>query len=233
MLKLFQRKPAATPEENLREVLGERELPTFPAVVTRALQSLRNLDAPLAEAGDSIEADPGLSVRVLRTVNSAALSMRHEIRSIHHALSLLGRNQVESILIGAAVRDAIPNKAARGFEAKRFWGTSAVRAVVAGHLAELIDPSRRSECFTASLLQDLAVPLLAQEREDERTKPKRYSSFRNKKNKNGWTPRVRQLDEDFDDAPAPEAAPEPNRPESEDSEPPRPPVGKPFLRIVK
>ena len=71
--------------------------------------------------------------------------------------------------------------------------------------------------------------LEAQQAEEERTKPRRYSSFKSKGKKGGWTPRVRQLDEDFDDAPAPELPP---RTEAEAS-PERPPVGKPFLRIVK
>ena len=91
----------------------------------------------------------------------------------------------------------------------------------------------RKKAKTERQAAKLGVSVEAQQAEEERKQPRRYSSFKNKKSKNGWSPRVRQLDEDFDDAPAPEAAPEPNRPESEDSEPPRPPVGKPFLRIVK
>ncbi|WP_298918918.1 hypothetical protein [uncultured Algimonas sp.] len=63
-------------------------------------------------------------------------------------------------------------------------------------------------------------------------RPKPRSSFKSKKPK--WTPRVRQLDEDFEAAqerpdafiPKPRSKPEP------EPEPSRPPVGKPFLRIV-
>ena len=69
----------------------------------------------------------------------------------------------------------------------------------------------------------------AQQAEEERDKPRRYSSFKSKGRAKGWTPRVRQLDEDFgaEECP-PESAPAP-----EAEAPPRPPVGKPFLRIVK
>lgn len=58
---------------------------------------------------------------------------------------------------------------------------------------------------------------------DDKDYPKR-SSFKSKKPK--FTPRVRQLDEDFDDEP-PQLPKAPAKPEA-------PPVkGKPFLRIVR
>lgn len=60
----------------------------------------------------------------------------------------------------------------------------------------------------------------------EHTKPR--SSFKSKTPK--FTPRVRQLDDDFDDAADVAAAPTPQHVEPEPS---RPPVGKPFLRIVR
>ncbi len=63
----------------------------------------------------------------------------------------------------------------------------------------------------------------------ERSQPR--SSFKSKRPK--FTPRVRQLDEDF--APETETRSEDGRPEPyiPEPEPTRPPVGKPFLRIVK
>lgn len=53
------------------------------------------------------------------------------------------------------------------------------------------------------------------------------SSFKSKKPK--WTPCVRQLDEEFEA----EAPPKPQAPNPHSDSPTRPPVGKPFLRIVK
>ncbi len=65
----------------------------------------------------------------------------------------------------------------------------------------------------------------------EPSKPayKKRSSFKSKKPK--FTPRIRQLDEDFCDEP-PQLGPK-EKIESQSERPPRPPIGKPFLRIVK
>ena len=59
------------------------------------------------------------------------------------------------------------------------------------------------------------------------------SSFK-RKGKPGWTPRVRQLDEEFepDDA-ASDVEPDETEPAETESDAPRPPVGRPFLRIVR
>ncbi|MEM7729293.1 MAG: hypothetical protein AAF311_08460 [Pseudomonadota bacterium] len=63
-----------------------------------------------------------------------------------------------------------------------------------------------------------------------RDRPKPRSSFKSKKSK--FTPRVRQLDEDFG-ADEPETSPAAERTTSPEPDASRPPVGKPFLRVVK
>ena len=159
MLKLLKRKKK---DADVECALAGAELPSFPSVVMAALEKVRDENAPLGEIADAVSADPALSINLLGTVNSAAYGLRHEVRSVHHAVSLLGRSQVESMLIGLAVRDTLPSQHARGFDPSRFWTTAARRAVVARAIADEIAPAQRSECFTAALLQDMAVPLMSQ-----------------------------------------------------------------------
>lgn len=104
-----------------------------------------------------------------------------------------------------------------------------------------------------------ASPSTSHKTSSEAGNPRRYSSFQNKRSgfkpKSGYTPRVRQLDEDFDTETAPtsrraletvippenppngrppiESHPIGTPPAASRSAPVRPPVGKPFLRIVK
>ncbi len=167
MLGLLGRRKAKDAQPNLDEILGSFELPSFPAVILAALEKIRDDDASIAEATDVIAADPGLTARLIDTVNSAAFGLRHTVRSVQHAASLLGRSQVESMLISLAVRDAVPNAAGPGFDAQRFWRTAARRAVTARAIADEIDPAARSESFTASLLQDMALPILTRARQQE------------------------------------------------------------------
>lgn len=148
----------------MKEVLGDYRLPSFPAVIMSALEKVRDMDASQADIAGLVLSDPGLSVKLLTTVNSAAYSLKHKVNNIDHAVSLMGRGELESVLISMAVHQLLPVDNVSGFDSQRFWRTAARRAALARGLADFIDPSNRSECFTAALLQDMAIPVLAQQR---------------------------------------------------------------------
>ncbi len=61
--------------------------------------------------------------------------------------------------VNAAVREALPS--GDGIDLVRFWTTSAQRAAQARHLAQCLHPETEFEAFTAALLQDMAVPVMA------------------------------------------------------------------------
>ena len=169
MLKLFSKKEPTDALSGVQAELGQIELPTFPGVTMAALEKARDDDSSVTELADVLAQDPGLTVKIIRTVNSAAFGARSKVRNIHHAVSLLGRNEIESMLISVAVRGALPGASAPGFDPARFWETAALRASAARALAARVDPSHASESFTAALLQDMAVPLLAHQLGDRYT----------------------------------------------------------------
>jgi HD-like signal output (HDOD) protein len=149
------------PKKALQGVLGDYSLPSFSSVVMTALEELRDPEATPASVGNAIAADPGLSVRLLATVNSAAYALRREVRSVEHAIALLGIPTVESLVLSAAVGDAMPSDSQPGYESERFWRAAARRAATAKALAGILHPASASESFTVALLQDMAVPFLA------------------------------------------------------------------------
>ncbi|MEM7516634.1 MAG: HDOD domain-containing protein [Planctomycetota bacterium] len=155
-------------EPSLREVLNGQEPPTFQELTLRVLRILRDPEASLREIADAIDWDPGLVVRVLSTVNSAAFGPAREIQDVAHAASFLGRTQLEQIVLSVAVRDALPSQPAPGFEPRRFWRAAARRAALSRTVAEELHPASAAHSFTIGLLQDMAVPILAS------TRPKDY-----------------------------------------------------------
>lgn len=157
----FFRSKKIDPKRQLKKVLGEYELPSFPDILLSALQQIRDPRSTPASVSGILTADPGMSVKILRTVNSAAFSLRRKIESVEDAIALLGMSTVESLVLSMAVRDALPSGKSRGFQSVRFWQTAARRAVTARALARILHPAREMESFTAGLLQDMAVPMLA------------------------------------------------------------------------
>lgn len=94
-------------------------------------------------------------------VNSAAFAPRRPIESVTQAVTMLGRNPVESLLISIAVKRSLPQDPADGFDNHQFWVMSARRAAMAAEIAGRTDPPSRSSTFTAALLLDMAIPVLA------------------------------------------------------------------------
>ena len=146
----------------LSKALDGFELPSFPGVAMRVLEEIRKAEATPTSVSRILSSDPGLSVKVLRAVNSAAFSLRQPVSSVPHAVALLGLSNLESMIVAVAVNQALPKASHPGFDPDRFWKTAARRAAIAQELASILHPATRVECFTWALLQDLAVPLLAQ-----------------------------------------------------------------------
>jgi HD-like signal output (HDOD) protein len=136
------------------------ELPHFSATTLQTLEVLRSEENDAADAVQVLSKDPGLSVRVLRLVNSASFGARRAVEDLGHAVQLVGRASLESLVISFAVKDALPSDPP-GIDGSRFWQTAARRAAVARSLAQVLCPAEASAQFTAALLADMVVPLLA------------------------------------------------------------------------
>lgn len=146
---------------DFKKALGGYEPPSFPAVVARALDLLADPAIEMDRVAEVIELDPGASARMLRLVNSASMAPRSKVTSVQQAAVMLGRNQLEALLISVGAGSAVPDSPCPAYEHTRFWSTAAKRAAVASRISTHVDPTRRSENFTAALLQDMAVPVLA------------------------------------------------------------------------
>ncbi len=149
------------PKALLVDAIGDAEVPNFPQAAMQTLKALRDPNTNSKAIARTIEVNPGLVIQVLKLVNSAAFGIRRRIDGVGQAVTLLGRGQVESLVVGVAVKRQLPTKRVAGFVSQRFWLAAFRRAALARALADLLHPQSRSEAFVAGLLQDMAVPLLA------------------------------------------------------------------------
>ena len=146
----------------VKGALGDFTLPSFPGTVLDSLSALRDPSLTMAGIAERLAVDPGLCARLLALAGSTAYALRHPVRDVGHAVSLLGRGEVEALVLSVAVPRLLPEHPSPSFDSGRFWRASARRATTAKRLAEALAPGRKAEAFAASLLQDMAVPLLAE-----------------------------------------------------------------------
>jgi putative nucleotidyltransferase with HDIG domain len=79
------------------------EMPSVPIVLSKILQLVDEDRASAQRLEELIQHDPSLSVRILKLSNSAFYSFRSEVRTISHAIALLGLNLVRSLAIGVSI----------------------------------------------------------------------------------------------------------------------------------
>lgn len=166
MLKLLKKNKKASPAQELRAVLGDAEIPTFPTPVIKSLEALRSPDSAATDVAAALGMDPGLTVRLLKLVNSAGFSPSRPVNSVDQAVAVAGFGAVESLVLSVGVSAVLPKKPVEGFDQTEFWRAASRRATIASAFATELHPATSSLSFTAGLLQDMAVPLLAVTRDD-------------------------------------------------------------------
>ena len=75
---------------------------------------------------------------------------------------------MEALLLALGVHVALPSDNVEGLDQRRFWTAAARRGAIAKTFAHELHPATAGHCFTAALLQDMAVPLIAVSRPDYR-----------------------------------------------------------------
>jgi len=151
---------------DLKKILNGAQLPALPQSAIRLLELSQDSSNGPAEFAVPIEADPGLTGQVLRFVNSSYFGFSREISSIKLAITLVGIRTIKNFALWSAVFSLMPNPRCGPLDLKSLWQDSLRRALLSRTLAKLLGMKDAEETFSAALLQDMAVPLLAKEAPD-------------------------------------------------------------------
>ena len=152
-------KPLATID--LNGILTGDQLPALPQSALRLLELSQGPDNGPPEFAVPIESDPGLASQVLRFVNSSYFGFSHEISTVRLALTLVGVRTIKSFILWSAVFSSIPDPKCGPFDLKQAWQDSLRRALFARAVARVLGVKEAEQPFSAALLQDVALPLLA------------------------------------------------------------------------
>ncbi len=139
----------------LNTILSSARLPTLPVVATALLELTSREDTPFSDIVDLIAQDMALSVKILKVANSAFYSFPQQITSINQAVSLLGINAVQSLVLGFTFLSMGSDRQQSQFNFEQFWERSLVKATAAKLIAEQVPRIKTDEIFTIGLLQDL------------------------------------------------------------------------------
>jgi putative nucleotidyltransferase with HDIG domain len=128
-------------------------LPPFPWVAKRLMATVSREDVDIHEVGKLIAAEPVFATRVLQLANSPLFALERQVRTISHAIILLGLDRVKAITFTRALEDFVTP--ALSIKALRMcWQNCLVVAL----LSEKIARAARMDAdfaYVAGLLRDI------------------------------------------------------------------------------
>lgn len=127
-------------------------LPTLPAVASSALGLVRDPEADIDELCKIIQTDVGLSARVLRIANSAALGRRRPARKLSDAVVTVGLRKTCDVLVAACARQLYDQSSPR---AESLWNHALATAVASEELARHTGRVEPSRAFLPGLFHDV------------------------------------------------------------------------------
>jgi putative nucleotidyltransferase with HDIG domain len=138
------------------------ELPSLPEVYIRVTELLEAESSTADRIGAAVQTDPTLTARILKLINSAYFGLRNPVTSIPQAVTLLGRQQLQQLLIGSVLSGVFKDFDLGAFPLRDFWQHSVKTAIIARQLAmqnaRIID---HEAFFTAGLLHDIGWLVIA------------------------------------------------------------------------
>jgi len=155
---------------NWNKVTIEANLISLPDIYWRLKEILDTHDYSLQDVAQLIVYDPGLTARMLRIVNSAYFGFAAKIDTVNHAVSILGVQQVEDLILTTSIADALGDYECEHLDIKQFWLRSVYGAIAARDLAGECNLMDGERMFVAGLLSGIghlilyqSVPVLAQQ----------------------------------------------------------------------
>ncbi len=151
---------SAVARGNFASMFREVEIPPLPSAVTRLIAELGNPDADIDKLVTLISPEAGISAKLIKTVNSPLFALKRPASNVRHAVTLLGFRQVKSIVLAYATMEGIPTPKSPLFDHEAFWIDSLLKAMFARSMAKARHLGNLEDIFTATLLNDVALPVL-------------------------------------------------------------------------
>ena len=149
---------SAIPDKILQKVSA---FPSMPKAAIKLRSLISEEDVSIDEIEKVLRHDPGLAANVLRLANSAFFGISAKVKSLKHAVMLLGIKRFSKIAVGACMNKTI-NAAVEGYGLSpgELWLHSIAVSTTAEALAKNRKLPESNDFFTPALLHDLGKLVL-------------------------------------------------------------------------
>ena len=138
-------------------------IPTLPAAHQRIVEALRDPNFSAEGIARLMSQDIALTTNLFKAVNSASFALSQPIQSAQDAITYLGVQRLQALVMSAWAFKFIDEKTCQGSDPQKEWEHAMAVANAAQDLARALwaPAALREAAFTAGMLHDLGKLLLA------------------------------------------------------------------------
>lgn len=158
-------------------------LPSLPSLYIKLTEELKSEDASVSKIGDLISKDPGMTARLLKLANSSFFGRPLSISDPVKAVSMLGIDMVQAVVLTAGISEDFKRLKVKGFSMEGIWDHAVITASLCKAIAQNQGFEKKiiNNTFTAGLLHDIGKLLIASHLRDS------FAEIINHMNKHGTT----------------------------------------------
>lgn len=148
---------------------GIPSLGSYTGVIAQIDRLVKDPESTLADLGEIIEKDPDLAARLLKLGNSAFYGFAQRLETVSEAISLIGIQQVEDLLLASNVIEVFEGVSAVNVNMESFWHHSLACGICARCIAIARQIPAGDKFFVAGLIHDLGRLVLLSQRPRQAT----------------------------------------------------------------
>lgn len=158
------------------KIARSENLPVLPQIVSQVLKIADDPNASPKSLEKIIEHDAAICAKILRVANSPYYGLSG-CASVARAISVLGMNQIRSLVVGIAYQQMISGRQhSASFSKMEFWQHSLATATAAKILGKLKLPQRAEEMYGAAMMHDVGLLVLDRFCSDQLDQAIRYAN---------------------------------------------------------
>lgn len=158
------------------KVSRSENLPVLPQIVSQVLKLADDPNASPKTMERLVESDSAITAKILRVANSPFYGLSG-CTSIARAISVLGMNQIRSLIVGIAYQQLLSGKqSSTNFNKIEFWKHSLAAATAAKILGKLKMPMKSEELYGAAMMHDVGLLVMDRFCPDQLDQAIRYAN---------------------------------------------------------
>lgn len=130
-------------------------LPSLPQAYHKCCHLLEQKVTDSAALAKVVSSDPGMTMAVLRLVNSAFYSLPRQIERLDHAISIIGHAKFRDLILTAAIVEAMSKLAGGEIKIEAFWRHSVLTGLLARRLGLYCYLPNSERLHIAGLIHDI------------------------------------------------------------------------------